>query len=52
MLIVIDLGGDGEETTSGEPEGLTLQELDHLKRVAYEEWVRRAPQPQLIPVES
>lgn len=51
MLIVIDLGGDGEETTTGDdPRELEL-ERDRLKRDAYHEWLRRAPVPQLVPVE-
>ena len=52
MLIVIDLIGDEDEVKIGheeDPKEIKLRE-EHQQRVL-EEMYRRAPQPQVVPVE-
>jgi hypothetical protein len=54
MLIVINLVGDDEAVI--EKDSLTAEakclEDERLKQAAWLEWLERAPQPQVIPVES
>jgi len=51
MLIVIDLVGDDDDVViEDNGERLSEAELEHQRRVAIEDIMRRAPQPQVVPV--